>query len=114
MATTGVTTGRFAPWAGLLAGLIAWLINQQLGVVLVPWSCALGRTTPILILGLVALALAGAGLFTSLRAVRNGAAGVSEEARRFVGWLSVGLAGVFMLTILAQMLAALLLTGCES
>jgi hypothetical protein len=82
--------------------------------VLVSWSCALGRPTPILILALAALVLAAAGLFTSLRTARSSGAGEGEEARRFVGWLSVGLAALFILTILAQTLAALLLTGCES
>lgn len=114
MTAVGRFSVRFAPWAGLVAGLIAWFVNQQAGVLLVPWNCALGQPTPVLLLGLSALLLAGVGLLVSWRALRSGdEAAASSADRRFISTLSIGLAGLFMLTILAQILAALLLTGCE-
>jgi hypothetical protein len=109
------SAGGFAPWAGLVIGLIAWFTNQQAGVSLVPWRCSLGHPTPLLLLGLATLASAGVGLLLSWRALNSAGedGAVSDASRRFVSSLSIGLAGLFMLTILAQMLAALLLTGCE-
>lgn len=53
------SAGGFAPWAGLVIGLIAWFANQQAGVSLVAWRCTLGHPTPLLLLGLATLVSAG-------------------------------------------------------
>jgi hypothetical protein len=79
-------------------------------------SCDLGHPGPQLLLGLAMLVLAGGGLLLSWRTWRTGDAEESEPgrgSRRFIGALSTGLAAIFMLAILAQTIAALLLTGCE-
>jgi hypothetical protein len=105
-----------APWAGLIAGFLAWASGQQVSALLVAPSCALGRPWPVLATGLASLLLAGAGMIVSWRVWRSGGAGESEPEqgnRRFIGALSTGLAAIFILAILAQSLAALLLNGCE-
>jgi hypothetical protein len=105
-----------APWAGLIAGFLAWAVGQQSSMLLVAPSCALGQPWSVLAAGLVSLLLAGAGMIVSLRVWRSGSAEESEPgegSRRFIGALSTGLAAIFILAILAQSLAAALLNGCE-
>lgn len=101
---------------GAIAGFSAWAVAQQASALLVGRSCAAGWAWPVLAVSVAAIIVAGAGLAVSWRARRQGGAPHTEPgggSRRFIATLSMGLASIFILAILAQVLAAALLSGCE-
>ncbi len=111
----GVKVG--VPWAGLAAGPTAWAVSTQLNYALANWSCEHQmRIVPILALALAAIALGGA--FLSARAWRaSGPDQASLESegtpRRFLAGMSLLMAVLFAVVILAQGSAGLVLNGCE-
>lgn len=112
-----VRSGRaLAPWAGSIAGFAAWAVAQQASTLLVGRSCAAGWAWPVLAVCIVAIVVAGLGLAVSWRIRREGSVPDAEPgagSRRFIAALSMGLAAIFILAILAQILAAAMLSGCE-
>jgi hypothetical protein len=100
----------FKAWSGLISGPGAWAVSTQLNYALVPWQCG-NHAYPIpwVALGLIIIALAGAGIsFLSWRRAGAGEGGVALAAG--VGALTGVL---FALVIALQGSAALIFTGCE-
>jgi hypothetical protein len=106
------------PSAGIFVGPAAWIINQQLNYMLVPWICAHQvRLVPIVAVVMAAICLAAA--VVSWRGYR--AAGPepvmgspqSGQPHRFVGMIGVAIALLFAVAILAQGAAGLVFHGCE-
>jgi hypothetical protein len=107
------------PWSGsgLFTGAVAWATHQQAGNLLTESMCQGGGRPIFLAVSVVAVVVTLAGLFLSardLRATWNGPDNVREVRRaRFIAGMACGSAGIFLLAIVAQTLAALILTGCE-
>lgn len=106
---------KLAPWAGLLGGLFAWFLGEQLGAVFVGSSCE-GQRTPLYIVNFATALLALACIAVSWRAWRGGEGDLTAPGtgnRRFIALISAGLGGLFLLAILGQILAGFVFTGCE-
>lgn len=107
-ARSAPTAERLGPWAGLVAGPVAWLVHHQAGSDLVYWRCRLGSPWLTAGIGIACLALALAGAAWSWRTSR--AAG---HPRAFVGAVAAGAALLFALTIVAQAVPGLFYVGCQ-
>jgi hypothetical protein len=108
--------GGWRGWAGLVAAPLAWALHHQVGGDLNFAGCARGGGQGTLVaIGLIALAVAAAATALSLGAWRR-APEPDEDGRtplrRFVPALGVMAGGLFGLTILVQILAALILPPC--
>jgi hypothetical protein len=103
----------WTPWAGLIAGAVAWIAHHQAGSDLVFWDCRRGSPALTLGLGLACALVALAGAWISWRSVAEiDATRPVTTARRFIGLLGVSAAALFTLTILAQSVSGLVLPGC--
>jgi hypothetical protein len=110
----GVVTGEqkeigFA-WAALFAGAIAWFVSQQAGSDLTFAHCHKSGVLPVLIIGLLALALAGAGGFFSHRVWDRRAA--EEAGKPFTALLGMLVAGLLAIAIVYQTAAAFIIPSC--
>jgi hypothetical protein len=107
----------WAPWAGLAAGPFAWFLQQQVG----SWAnfadCSLGRSSFVLLLGVVCAIIAVFGALWSWRATRPAGNAPLDMphagSHRFIGILGAFMAGLFLLAVINQTMAGLFLTGCE-
>jgi TRAP-type C4-dicarboxylate transport system permease small subunit len=111
---TGGTT-----WAGVLGGPLAWFASQQVSYMLVPWACHGGPLIAILLANLVALAIVALAGWFSWREWRRAGPQVSDERappedrQRFLGLMSLALAVLFGLVIIAQAAGAFFFGPCE-
>jgi hypothetical protein len=97
---------RLAPWAGLMAGPLAWILHQQGLANMLHFDCHLGDASKGLLAGVAAaLTLAACGTI-SWRTRGN------EEPTRFIGTLGAMSAAMFLFAIALQTLATLILPGC--
>jgi len=104
-------TQSWRAWAGLVAAPIAWTLHHQTGSDLNFAHCGAGNGGTLMLIGLAALLIAVAGGVVSLGVVRTGSP-PPEKLNRFIGALSLMIAGLLSLTILMQMAAALILPPC--
>jgi hypothetical protein len=98
----------FAPWAGLVTGVVATGIVHQFGSDGVFNDCRAVSPGPLLIvgvLGIIACALSG---FASWRST----SGLANEASRVIGIVSTGMSILFIFAIVLAMVAALVLPPC--
>lgn len=94
------------PWAGMLAGPVAWAISTQLNYALVDWQCR--HQLPIIpFTALCLILLALAGLALSWRAWKR-----QSDTGRFVAMIGVLMAALFATVILMQGVASLILDEC--
>ena len=100
---------HFLPWAGLATGLVGAGLIHQFGSEGVFNDCAAISPVPILLVGLVALALTAAGAFGSWRVYRHKDEG---QSRRLAAMISLGTAALFVMAILLPMIAALVIPPC--
>jgi hypothetical protein len=111
---TDTALARVLPWAGLIAGPLAWALSFQGNYLLVEWQCARGaRPVPFVALVLAIIALAAG--YVSWRAWQP-AAGEPERSHRlrhFIGGLSTLVAVLFAFVILMQAFAGVIFSGCE-
>lgn len=104
-------------WAGIAAGGIAWFISTSAGYAVAPIDC--GRPLgPALLVALGCIVLACAGGVLSWPAWHGRQTSDADDAlaatpRLTVAAVSVLIAALFASVILLQLLAALLLSGCE-
>jgi hypothetical protein len=101
---------RTAPWAGLAAGSLAWIVHQQLLSDALRFDCAAvspGRAVGALAIGLL-LCVGGAGVSWYGIRVKDR----TGPGHGFVGWVSIFSAGIFALAIAMQALASLTVPGC--
>jgi hypothetical protein len=96
------------PWAGLAGAALAWALDHQIGSDGTFFDCTQGSALTIVV-GLLALVLAAAGGFASLRLWRSDR---ETPARRFVALLGVMFAILLGLAILLPTIAGLILQEC--
>ena len=101
---------RFAPWAGLVGAFLGAMVQHQgIGDAL-HFRCGPGMGRADVIAGVVAvvvMALGGAISWSALRADRSDAG-----TRRFVAQLSLMAVALFMLMVVWQTLAGLIVPSC--
>lgn len=100
---------EFAPWAGLVAGMLAAGGQHQLVTDAVRFDCAFGRHG--LLVAVAAWLLIAAGAFVSWRALGWHPA-EPGSARRLVAQMSLMAACVFALMVGWQAMATAMLPGC--
>jgi len=104
----GRFASRFAPWAGLVIGLMAVAIVHQFGSDGVFDDCRANSPGPVLIVAAIGLLICALSGIASWRSARAG----SDEVRRVVGLVSVGSAALFGFAILLAMIATITLPPC--
>jgi len=98
----------FAPWAGLVVGLIALAIVHQYGSEGVFNDCQAASPGPLLVVAFLGLLACAASAFASWRGMR----GSDSDSRRVIAVISIGSALLFVFAILLAMIAALVLPPC--
>ena len=101
---------RFAPWAGLVGGALAWSLHHQGGSDALHFGCDAHAGVLAAIGGVLALIVAVAGGWISWRAAATDA----PAGHRFVARMTALAAGIFALTIAMQTVASLLVPTCAS
>ncbi len=100
---------HFVPWAGLVGGLLAAGIVHQIGSEGTFNDCASVSPVPIVVVGLLGLAVVGAAAWASWGVFRAKCEGSS---RRLVSIVSLGMAALLAMAIVLPMIAALLIPRC--
>jgi hypothetical protein len=103
---------RFLCWAGLAGGALAWAANTQAGQILPHIDCV-GSIRLSAITSFAGAALALAAGCTSGVFARVPSEAAPDSTSRFVAYLNVLAAFLFVYALALQGLAALVLTGCE-
>jgi uncharacterized membrane protein len=96
-------------WAALFIGATAWFGSQQYGSNLAFAGCPSYSPLAALLLGLLALALAGLGGFLSLGVWRGGDV---EESRPFIALIGILTSALLAIAIILQTLAGLIIPRC--
>jgi hypothetical protein len=96
------------PWAGLAGAALAWALDHQIGSDGTFFDCTRGSSLTIIV-GLLALILAGASGVASLRLWRSDK---ETPARRFIALLGALFAVLLGLAILLSTIAGLILPEC--
>lgn len=101
------------PWFGLVAGPLAWALDQQVSYALVPWSCNTDHHGLIHLVGVATLLLAGGGAVVAAHAWRR-ARGVGTDGQtQFVALLGLLLCLLFGLVVLVDELAKFYFDPCQ-
>jgi hypothetical protein len=100
---------HFMPWAGLVGGLLGAGLTHQIGSEGMFNDCAAIAPVPILLTGLVGLALVASGAFASWTVFRGKA---EVPTRKLVSTISLGSAALFAMAILLPMVASLVIPQC--
>jgi putative copper export protein len=98
----------FAPWAGLVVGILALAGVHQFGSDSTFNDCRSTSPGPLLIVAVLGLILAALSGMASWRSTR----GSDSESRRVVAMISAGSAALFVFAIILAMIAALVLPPC--
>jgi hypothetical protein len=110
-----ITSPPWRAWAGLFGGFAGWALHHQIGSSSNFARCSTANGWLVIAVGLVAcliIVASGALSWTAWRG--GGGAGDSshEAAGRFVPAVSLMAAALFLLTVLVQMTAALIVPAC--
>jgi hypothetical protein len=105
---------RIAPWAGWIGGIAGWFISQQIGSGFSQLDCRRVDLTPMLVIGAVGAGLAIGGGLISWRAYRGAVGADLVPTSRFIAATSSLAASIFLLAILFQTLAALIIPQCHA
>jgi hypothetical protein len=97
-------------WAALAAGTTAWFVSQQAGSDLSFAHCHASGARPVVVLGLLALALTGVGGLLSHRVWDRAAA--EEAGKPFVALIGMLTAALLAVAIVYQSVAALIIPSC--
>jgi hypothetical protein len=110
---TSAARSRWFAWAGLVVAPAAWALHHQAGSDLNFWDCGRGSGPAVgMGLAMLAMALAAGGLsFLAGRPGRDREVR-TEPSTRFIATLGMMSSGLFSLTILVQIGAALILPSC--
>ena len=98
------------PWAGLIAGFVAWGTHQQALADALRFDCGAVSPPRAVVAAVLAIVLCAVGAALSWRVVRT--EGHAGGGHPFVAWLSILGAGIFALAILMQAMASLTVPGC--
>lgn len=112
MAVTPRTSG-FAPWAGLVAALLAEIVHHQLLSDMLRYDCTLGSAASGVAVGVPALALVALGAWTSWASTRGGDPDAPHvQTRRFIAHVALMMAALIAVGIVWQTLATVLVPAC--
>jgi hypothetical protein len=108
-----------ALWAGMLLPIAAWIVDEQVSAMIVPWVCATGNRTVLPLLALASLAFAVGGGLIASRAWRalppeplDGEPRVPAR-QRFMALLGMLAGGLFSVAILANAIPGLIRRPCD-
>jgi len=100
---------QFAPWAGLVVGIVAGGFAHQFGSQTVFDHCASANPLPLLLVLLLCIAVtAAAGLLSWQIGARHS----EGPTRRLVAFISAGTAALIIFAALFTVIAALMLPRC--
>jgi hypothetical protein len=110
--------GIFAQWVGVFAAPLAWASQQLALYVMVPWACQTGHRAALVVVTVAALAVAALGALVArrnrARAGRGepGDEGGARGRSRFLAVAGLVASAFFILVIVAQGLATLIVHPC--
>ncbi len=108
---------RLAPWAGLIAGSVAAMTQQQVASIIAQDDCAAPGALISGGTGLIALLVVGFGGWLSLRVYRESNVDQTTPdagSRRFIGAVSAMAAALFGLFIIVQILSGFIVPRCAA
>ena len=97
-------------WTALGAGATAWFVSQQAGADLSIAHCHASGPLAAIVIGLIALALAGVGALLSYRVWDRAAA--EEAGKPFIALIGMLTAALLAVAIVYQSVAALIIPSC--
>jgi len=114
------TSEVFKQWAGVVAGPLAWMFQQQASYLLVKFACKYGWHLPFHMVSLLALLLIVGGAFVAWHTWRQtgrewpSGSGGARPRSRFMAVLGLLLSGLFFVVIIAQSIPSFILSPCQS
>jgi hypothetical protein len=108
---------KLAPWAGWILGILGWVLSDQIGSDLAQTDCTLADPPLMLLIGSCGAALAILGGLVSARVWRRMRGDIEQPyagARRFVAATGTLAAGIFLLAIVFQTAASLIIPQCHA
>jgi hypothetical protein len=109
--TARAMRSALTPWAGLFLGAASWFLDQQAGAGANYWDCKLGGPLMLVSLAVVCGVVTIAGGLISWRA-RRIAGDDQAGTRRFSGVVGAASAGIFLLAIVFDTIASLIVPAC--
>lgn len=97
-------------WAALAAGATAWFVSQQAGSDFSIRHCHASGAMPVIVIGLLALALAGVGALCSYRVWDRERSG--EAGTPFAALIGMLVAALLAIAIVYQSVASLIIPSC--
>jgi uncharacterized iron-regulated membrane protein len=116
-------SGGYGMWIGPILPAVIWAVQMQLNYWLLRGACAGGSNIALysaFLVAIVCVFIAGLGCWLAWMRVKeiwpNGYGGHSEEdgSSRFLAVLGLLMAGMFLIVIIAQGIATLVLSPCQS
>jgi hypothetical protein len=109
--------GNLMLWIGLLLGPSAWFLQLEMNYALVPWVCASGHKSVLIIVSVLCLLLTvAAGLLslTSLKIISSSKTPTVGSIARalFMARLGILMSSLFALVIIAQSIPNFILSPC--
>ncbi|WP_133500066.1 hypothetical protein [Cognatilysobacter terrigena] len=113
MAVSRLHRSRLAPWAGLIASMVAEIVHHQLLSDMLRYDCRLGGLHNGLLVGIPAMALIVLGGWLSWASTSGGDPSMPHhQTRRFIAQVSVMMAVLLAIGIVWQTAATLLVPAC--
>ena len=113
MAVTRLHSSKLAPWAGLIAGMVAEIVHHQLLSDMLRYDCRLGGAAAGLAVGIPALLLIAAGVAVSWASARGGDPDAAHaQTRRFIAQVSTMMGGLLAVAISWQTMATMIVPAC--
>jgi len=98
------------PWSGFIAALLGWGLTHQIGSNTSFDRCQWTAMVPMLILGLLGLAVLAVGALLSHKVWKRGEA--ETQPRRFLGLIGTGMCGMFAVALVFQTISSLIIPQC--
>ena len=111
--------GLAEQWLGMLFAPAVFFAHLQVAYMLVPWACATGGHVWIHVAGVASVVLAAVGALFAWRAWDRvgcdapGEAGGPVPRARLLGAVGLGMSAMFVLLLLAQWVAAFVISPCQ-
>jgi hypothetical protein len=106
-------------WVGFFLAPATFFVHLQIGYVLVPWACTTKGWGWIHVVDVLSVLCAALGTFAAWRVharaesgARNDDAG-SVPRTRFLGVVGLCMGGLFVLLLVAQSVAAIIISPCQ-